>query len=111
MVIAGLSVFFIWFLDSHTHSVIMSCIFSGVTTIGWNVLDVLSVECFPTVLRSTASGLLQATSRVAAIIGNFDFATLVGAHCAVPMVIVSVLLIGGAMLSCLLPDLRRADIQ
>ena len=51
MVASGGSVFFVWFVKTETQVLVMSCIFSGVTVIGWNVLDVLGVELFPTYLR------------------------------------------------------------
>ena len=52
MVISGISVFFIYLLDNKTQSLIMSCVFSAISVIGWNSLDVLQAELFPTNLRS-----------------------------------------------------------
>ena len=52
MLISGLSVFFIYLLDNKTQSLIMSCVFSAISVIGWNSLDVLQAELFPTNLRS-----------------------------------------------------------
>lgn len=51
MLVSGMSVFFIWLLKTQRDSIIMSCIFGGVSVIGWNTLDVLNVELFPTHLR------------------------------------------------------------
>ena len=54
MVIAGTSAFFFWFVTTRTQMVIMSCVFSGLATAGWNALDVLSMELYPTHLRSVS---------------------------------------------------------
>ena len=51
MVICGISVFFFWFVTTRTHMIIVSCVFSGLATAGWNALDVLSMELYPTNLR------------------------------------------------------------
>jgi VNT family MFS transporter (synaptic vesicle glycoprotein 2) len=51
MLISGLSVFFIYLLDNKTQSLIMSCVFSAISVIGWTSLDVLQAELFPTNLR------------------------------------------------------------
>ena len=51
MVLSGLSVFFIALLRNSTQSLVMSCVFSAISVMGWNALDVLQVELFPTKLR------------------------------------------------------------
>ena len=51
MVICGISAFFFWFVTTRAHMIAMSCIFSGLATAGWNALDVLSMELYPTHLR------------------------------------------------------------
>uniref|UniRef100_X1ZMR5 Major facilitator superfamily (MFS) profile domain-containing protein n=1 Tax=Capitella teleta TaxID=283909 RepID=X1ZMR5_CAPTE len=111
MLISGLSVFFIYLLKTQRDSIIMSCIFGGVSVIGWNTLDVLSVELFPTHLRSTANGALSGLGRVAAILGNVTFGELVGAHCAVPMILVASLLSFGGLMALKLPNTTRQDLS
>ena len=51
MVISGLSVFFLWFVHERWQNILMSCIFGAVSTIGFNSLDVLQTELFPTDVR------------------------------------------------------------
>ena len=52
MIISGIGVLLIWWLPAvESITVILSCVFSGFSIIGWNALDVLSVEYFPTHLR------------------------------------------------------------
>ena len=51
MVLSGLSVFFIAMLDNSTQTLIFSCVFGGITVIGWDALDVVQVELYPTEIR------------------------------------------------------------
>lgn len=54
MIISGIGVLLIWLLPPVEYiTVLLSCIFSGFAIIGWNALDVLSIEYFPTHLRYT----------------------------------------------------------
>ncbi|KAK2172293.1 hypothetical protein NP493_973g01033 [Ridgeia piscesae] len=110
MMMSGCSVFFVWFLKTQTQSLVMSCVFSGVSVIGWNVLDVLGVELFPTHLRSTASGVFNGAGRIGAILGNVVFGQLVATHCAVPMLMVAVLLTAGGLSALWLPNSTRRDL-
>jgi MFS family permease len=51
-------------------------LFNAFSTMGWNSLDCLSAEMFPTEARSTAMGLLAASGRLGAIAGQFVNGTL-----------------------------------
>ena len=51
MVSGGVSVFGIYLVTSSTANIILSCVFGAVTTMGFNALDCLGVELFPTRLR------------------------------------------------------------
>ncbi|KAK2164521.1 hypothetical protein LSH36_62g00013 [Paralvinella palmiformis] len=110
MMLSGLSVFFIWFLKTEVHSLIMACVFSGISVVGFNALDVLCAEIFPTHSRSTASGILTGIGRIAAILGNLAFGSLVTSHCAVPMLLVAILLSGGGLISLKLPNTKNQDL-
>ncbi|XP_074643760.1 synaptic vesicle glycoprotein 2C-like isoform X2 [Tubulanus polymorphus] len=111
MVLSGISVFFIWFVNTETQGLIMSCIFSGISTIGWNSLDVISVESFPTSVRSSSIGLQSAIARLAAIAGNLAFGGLVDYYCIIPMLLVAALLTIGGISAFKLPKLTRQDID
>ncbi|ESO98183.1 hypothetical protein LOTGIDRAFT_114670, partial [Lottia gigantea] len=76
MLLSGICVFFIWFVRTKVENLIMSCLFGLVSTVGWNSLDVLSAELFPTEVRSTGMGVQQAFARVGAILGNVIFGEL-----------------------------------
>ncbi|KAL5009488.1 hypothetical protein ScPMuIL_011793 [Solemya velum] len=111
MVASGVCVFFIPFIKSKVENLIISCLFGAISTIGWNSLDVLEAELFPTGVRSTAMGLLTGLSRVSAILGNQAFGQLVDVHCAVPLILVASLLAFGGLISIKLPNTTRKDIH
>ena len=54
MLLSGASAFLIYLVNSATMNLILSCIFGAVSTMGFNSLDCLGIELFPTSLRSTA---------------------------------------------------------
>lgn len=51
MLMSGLSVFGIYFVTSSVANLALSCVFGAVSTMGYNALDCLGVELFPTRLR------------------------------------------------------------
>lgn len=103
MILSALSVFFIPLVRNRAGMVAMSCVFSGMSVAGFNVLDMLSVENYPTELRSTAFGLQSGFGRIAAISGNVVFGALVDDHCAIPLLMVALLLSVGGLITFKLP--------
>ncbi|XP_061077207.1 synaptic vesicle glycoprotein 2C [Conger conger] len=110
LLLSAVSVFFIWVVKTKAQSLVMSCVFSAVSVIAWNALDVISTELYPTQLRSTALGLLTGVSRVGAIMGNMVFGQLVDSHCAVPILLVSALLLTGGLTALRLPHTRQTAL-
>lgn len=51
LVVSSLSIFLIYVVQTQAQSLILSCIFSGVSVISWNSLNVLGTELYPTQLR------------------------------------------------------------
>ena len=51
MVAAGLSAFGIYLVRSALGNLVLSCVFGAVATMGFNALDCLGAELFPTTLR------------------------------------------------------------
>ncbi|BFZ14245.1 hypothetical protein BsWGS_17284 [Bradybaena similaris] len=111
MVLSGISVFFLWFVKENWQNVLMSCIFGAVSVMGFNMLDVLQTELFPTDVRSTAFGVQTGALRVGAILGNIIFGELVDVYCAIPMLLVAVLLAFGGLASLWLPNTTGIDIR
>jgi len=110
MVASGLAAFLIWAVRSTVGNLILSCVFGAVSTMGFNALDCLGAELFPTNVRTTAMAITLAAARFGAIMGNFTFGFLVDVACAVPILLVAVLLIGGGLLGLLLPNTTREPL-
>ena len=51
MVSAGIAVFFLPIVHNKAQNLAISCVFGAVSTVGWNALDVLQAELFPTAVR------------------------------------------------------------
>ena len=51
MGLSGASVFSIYFVTSSAANLALSCVFGAVSTMGFNALDCLGAELFPTRLR------------------------------------------------------------
>ncbi|XP_040893888.1 synaptic vesicle glycoprotein 2B [Toxotes jaculatrix] len=110
LVVSSLSVFLIYVVQTKAQSVVLSCVFSGVSVIAWNALDVVGTELYPTQLRSSALGFFTGVGRVAAIMGNVVFGKLVDSNCAVPILMVSALLLTGGLVGLLLPQTRQTEL-
>ncbi|XP_044050253.1 synaptic vesicle glycoprotein 2B isoform X3 [Siniperca chuatsi] len=110
LLVSSLSVFLIYVVQTKAQSVALSCVFSGVSVIAWNALDVLGTELYPTHLRSSALGFFTGVGRVAAIMGNIAFGKLVDTNCAVPVLLVSALLLTGGLVALLLPQTRQTEL-
>ncbi|XP_059190520.1 synaptic vesicle glycoprotein 2C [Centropristis striata] len=110
LLVSSLSVFLIYVVQTKAQSLVLSCIFSGVSVIAWNALDVVGTELYPTQLRSSALGFFTGVGRVAAITGNMTFGKLVDSNCAVPVLLVSALLLSGGLVSLLLPQTKQTEL-
>lgn len=60
--------------------------------------------------RSSALGFFTGAGRVAAIMGNMVFGNLVDTNCAVPVLLVSALLLTGGLVALLLPQTRQTEL-
>ncbi|KAL7857713.1 hypothetical protein AOLI_G00178150 [Acnodon oligacanthus] len=110
LLVSSVSVFLIYVVKTKSQSLLMSCVFSGVSVISWNALDVVGTELYPTQLRSSALGFFTGVGRVAAIMGNVVFGQLVDSNCAVPILVVSALLLAGGLAALKLPRTKQTDL-
>jgi len=111
MLLSGLSAFLIYLVDSAGMNLALSCVFGAVATMGFNSLDCLGIELFPTSLRSTAMAVTLVSARLGAIVGSLVFGYLVESHCATPILMVAGLLFGGGMLGLLLPNTTKKPLM
>jgi len=111
MTLSGASAFLVYLVKSEAANLGVSILFGLVSTSGFNALDCLGIELFPTKLRATGMAITLAASRFGAIMGNVLFGYLVESNCAIPLVSVSALLISGGLLGILLPNTTRQSLM
>ena len=102
---AGSAVCAIGFAFARTQATVLaaSCLLSAVSVGSWNALDALSVESFPSAMRSSAMGTLSAVGRSGSIVGQVVFGLLVSADYAPLLAATAVLLGVGAAAGAFLP--------
>lgn len=95
--------------SSEAAVVTAACVLNAVSVGTWNTLDALSVEHFPTQLRTSAMGILAANGRLGSIVGQFVFGALV--HTSVPglLSLAAGLLLVGAGCALALPARTAMD--
>ncbi|XP_077571697.1 synaptic vesicle glycoprotein 2C-like isoform X1 [Stigmatopora nigra] len=106
MVLSGISCFFLWFGTSESMMIFMLCLYNGLSISAWNSLDVVTTESFPTDRRGTGFGFCNALCKMAAVLGNLIFGSLVGITKAIPILMASSVLVGGGLVGLRLPDTR-----
>ncbi|XP_056142630.1 synaptic vesicle glycoprotein 2Ca isoform X2 [Lampris incognitus] len=106
MVLSGISCFFLWFGTSESMMIFMLCLYNGLSISAWNSLDVVTTESFPTDRRGTGFGFCNALCKLAAVMGNLIFGSLVGITKAIPILMASSVLVGGGLVGLRLPDTR-----
>uniref|UniRef100_A0A669EEA0 Synaptic vesicle glycoprotein 2Ca n=1 Tax=Oreochromis niloticus TaxID=8128 RepID=A0A669EEA0_ORENI len=106
MILSGISCFFLWFGTSESMMIFMLCLYNGLSISAWNSLDVVTTESFPTVRRGTGFGFCNALCKLAAVLGNLIFGSLVGITKAIPILMASSVLVGGGLVGLRLPDTR-----
>ncbi|XP_066568053.1 synaptic vesicle glycoprotein 2Ca [Amia ocellicauda] len=106
MVLSGISCFFLWFGTSESMMIGMLCLYNGLTISAWNSLDVITVELYPTDRRATGFGFCNALCKLAAVLGNLIFGSLVGITKVIPILLASAVLVSGGLVGLRLPDTR-----
>ncbi|XP_010874778.1 synaptic vesicle glycoprotein 2Ca [Esox lucius] len=106
MVLSGISCFFLWFGTSESMMIFMLCLYNGLSISAWNSLDVVTTESFPTDRRGTGFGFCNALCKLAAVLGNLIFGSLVGITKAIPILLASSVLVCGGLVGLRLPDTR-----
>ncbi|XP_030647442.1 synaptic vesicle glycoprotein 2Ca isoform X2 [Chanos chanos] len=106
MILSGISCFFLWFGTSESMMIGMLCLYNGLSISAWNSLDVVTTELYPTDRRGTGFGFCNALCKLAAVLGNLIFGSLVGITKAIPILLASSVLVGGGLVGLRLPDTR-----
>jgi len=111
MITSGLVVFGMWIVQEVRDALILSCLFSSFSNIGFSAFNCMAVELFPTELRATATGFQLGMGRVAAILGNVVFGEMLGVNCAVPILLVATLMTSGGFVSLMLPNTTNSLLK
>ncbi|KAG1670420.1 hypothetical protein FOA52_010155 [Chlamydomonas sp. UWO 241] len=90
---------------------IAAMVFNGVSVPGWNALDAISAELYPTSVRSTGFGLLGATGRLSSLVCTYAAGELLDVALWAPLVFAAVLLAGGSACMMRLPEPAGAPLQ
>lgn len=106
MVLSGISCFFLWFGTSESMMIGMLCLYNGLSISAWNSLDVVTVELYPTDRRGTGFGFCNALCKLAAVLGNLIFGSLVGITKVIPILLAASVLVAGGLVGLRLPDTR-----
>lgn len=92
-------------LNTSDVTIVLLCssLFNAFSVIGWNSLDCVSVEYFPTNVRTSAMGVLAATGRLGAVIAQFVNGSLEN-NVPVLLFVTSACTICGGLATWLLPN-------
>ncbi|KAG2434782.1 hypothetical protein HXX76_007667 [Chlamydomonas incerta] len=81
-----------------------ACVFNGVSVGGWNSLDMISAELYPTSLRASGFGLLNAVGRVSSFVTTYAAGALLDVALWAPLVVAAALLAAGSVAMLSLPE-------
>lgn len=86
--------------------VLLASGFNAFSTSGWNAIDLMSAESFPTDVRTTGMGLLSASGRTGSVVAQFINGYLVGPppHITLLLGVTASMMLLGAMSSVLVRD-------
>lgn len=104
MMLAAILAVIFAFSHSAALTVTVACLLNMVSVGGWNSLDCLSTESFPTTLRTTAMGYLAGMGRLGSIIAQFVFGALIDKSTVALLCTAAGMLFIGAMAGLALPQ-------
>uniref|UniRef100_K3XAV2 Major facilitator superfamily (MFS) profile domain-containing protein n=1 Tax=Globisporangium ultimum (strain ATCC 200006 / CBS 805.95 / DAOM BR144) TaxID=431595 RepID=K3XAV2_GLOUD len=86
--------------------VLLTSGFNAFSTSGWNAIDLMSAESFPTDVRTTGMGLLSASGRTGSVIAQFINGYLVGPppHITLLLTVTATMMLLGSISSVLVRD-------
>eukprot|EP01104_Vermistella_antarctica_P003225 TRINITY_DN1339_c0_g1_i1.p1 TRINITY_DN1339_c0_g1~~TRINITY_DN1339_c0_g1_i1.p1 ORF type:complete len:580 (+),score=72.99 TRINITY_DN1339_c0_g1_i1:220-1959(+) len=112
MVLSGVAAIAFVFAESPFQVTAVGCAFAAVSVGGWNALDIVSSEMYPTSVRSGGLGYLTAVGRLASIVAVCMNSFMLTTSPAIPLTITAVGMIGGGLVSFFLPyDTVRRQLQ
>ncbi|XP_060526624.1 synaptic vesicle glycoprotein 2B-like isoform X2 [Cylas formicarius] len=111
LIVAGAVTLGLYFVDSATSNLVLSCIFEALTSLGISTVYCVMVDLFPTNLRVMAAALSLTFGRGGALIGNLLFGFLIDLNCVVPIVLFATMLFGSGLLCLMLPNTSGGSLD
>nr|XP_032808157.1 synaptic vesicle glycoprotein 2C-like [Petromyzon marinus] len=111
LLLSGGCVFLLWAVCTRLQSLAAACLFSAISVVAWNALDVIGIEMYPTMLRSSALGVFTGVARIAAILASLLFGALLETSCTVPILLIAALLVCGSIVGLCLPETKNSELQ
>ncbi|XP_008201613.1 synaptic vesicle glycoprotein 2B isoform X2 [Tribolium castaneum] len=111
LLVAGAVTFGLYFVNSATSNLVLSCIFEALTSLGISTVYCVMVDLFPTNLRVMAAALSLTFGRGGALIGNLLFGFLIDLNCVVPIVLFAAMLLGSGLLCLMLPNTGQGALD
>ncbi|KAF4316447.1 hypothetical protein BBO99_00006170 [Phytophthora kernoviae] len=86
--------------------VLLASGFNAFSTAGWNAIDLMSAESFPTDVRTTGMGMLSAAGRAGSVVAQFVNGYLIGppVHLTLLLSITAIMMLLGSASSVLVRD-------
>ncbi|XP_065169374.1 synaptic vesicle glycoprotein 2C-like isoform X2 [Atheta coriaria] len=111
LLVAGGVTMGLYFVDSSSTNLILSCIFEALTSLAISTVYCVMVDLFPTQLRVMAAALSLTFGRAGALIGNLVFGFLIDLHCVVPIALFAFMLVGSGLLCFKLPSTGQGALD
>ena len=111
LIISGVTVLGIAFINTSNQGIILTTIFGGITTFTFNSFGCTCTELYPTTLRSTALGVQYVAGRTGAILANLLFGLAFDIKCYIPLSAICFFMILSGLLAIKLPESKNKDIH
>ena len=111
LILSGLAVMGIAFINTSNQGLILITLFGAITTFSFNSFGCTCTELYPTTLRSTALGVQYVAGRSGAILGNLLFGLAFDLNCYVPLTTICVIMVLSGLLAIKLPESKNKDIH
>ncbi|KAK6641926.1 hypothetical protein RUM44_013646 [Polyplax serrata] len=111
LLVSGAVTMGLYFVQTATQNLILSCIFEAFTSMGISTVYCMVVDLFPTNLRVMAAALSLTFGRGGALLGNLIFGFLIDMNCIVPIALFSAMLFLSGVLGLTLPSTGVSDLE
>ncbi|XP_076323195.1 synaptic vesicle glycoprotein 2C-like [Tachypleus tridentatus] len=106
LLLASLTAFFTWILESEASVIVFQSVVCFISISGWNAIDIITTEIYPTHIRTTGYGFLSSVSWFAAILGKLTFGTFINASKVGTILTTATVFLIGGIVSLRLPETR-----